>query len=352
MNYDNFIRLIHRWNLKTIKNVVESGTNMHSTKPKGSERRVVLNEAIKSDNKDVFDYLIDKGAIVNYENHRITSPLRLAIKENKIYYVKKLLKCGASIKPWKGNLSTIYGGRQPLLSAVVEYGDYKMLKYVLEYKRDTWIPFKQNQPFVKDINNCNIPYDHRSAEFPLYKAAKEGNIKKAKLLIEYGADVDKELPGIVSQYWLGRKQKGWSALDQAVFSNNYEFAKMLLKDYNAEAYANRLVWLALTKGYCKGYIYNLTDSDCKFIIWLLDNDYNITSDIFRKGRYWYDIIQRAVKKNQKRFVEKILDNYLYAETDGSNLRYTHNRPKNIIKRMYNQWASIPRWYTKSDWECL
>ena len=53
---------------------------------------------IRNDNKNLFDYILEKGCDINHKNIHGTVPLKTAIIQRKLYFVKKLIENGADLK--------------------------------------------------------------------------------------------------------------------------------------------------------------------------------------------------------------------------------------------------------------
>jgi ankyrin repeat protein len=127
-----------------------------------------INVAMKDGNDDLVEYLIERGADVNYiyenEPSGYNTMLEIAIQHNNIRLISLLMDYGA-------DPNILYNDATPLIVAtLMPKVTAATLEFLLEYDIDIEIPVQ------------NIP--------PLHWAIITKNYDKVKILIEHGADVN------------------------------------------------------------------------------------------------------------------------------------------------------------------
>jgi ankyrin repeat protein len=55
-------------------------------------KETIIFYCIRENNKNLFEYILKKGCDINHKNIHGTTPIKTAIIQKKIYYVKKLLQ--------------------------------------------------------------------------------------------------------------------------------------------------------------------------------------------------------------------------------------------------------------------
>lgn len=211
---------------------------------------------------DMYDILLllignRKNRVINNRNNNGESALFFAMKQNKIEYIKLLLKYGASLDTFDNQ------GKYPLLYAV-EKNNFELCELLLKNGANpnlyfTWmgyisplfsamnnnnneikelllkygandLPFCyiQNNNFYdfQDIiykNNLNINTQNSNGETLLYFATDRNKINFVTFLLENGAD-----PNICN-----KKEQNQSCLYKAVLNRNYEIFNLLI-NYNAD----------------------------------------------------------------------------------------------------------------------
>lgn len=135
-----------------------------------------LNAAIESNNLEIFTYLLEKGADFNLKTENVPSPLKYALKKQRVKFAKKLLEYSLE----KGNQSepknVIFKAFSEPESIVYEAvkGGYKDIVELL----------------LK--NGCNPDgEDEDDEKVPLVEAAAKGDLEMIKLLCKYKADPTK-----------------------------------------------------------------------------------------------------------------------------------------------------------------
>jgi ankyrin repeat protein len=152
-----------------------------------------------SENLDIIEALIAKGAVVNYSDQRKTTALQHFISTGNIEGIKLLLENGSD-----PNHSSSLDD--------VPMEDEKEFAKILELLIDSGLNFKNfdidgeivaGEALIKFIElnndnllqkliraNANIEYFDRLGYSPLMVAADSGNLKLCKLLIENNADIE------------------------------------------------------------------------------------------------------------------------------------------------------------------
>ncbi|EAY23235.1 ankyrin repeat protein, putative [Trichomonas vaginalis G3] len=179
-----------------IEFLISRGADIHL---KDSLGRIALFYAIESSNKELVEYLISQGSDINAKDQKGRSPLHCAVTFNRKEIVEMIVSHGADL-----NAKDNYFENTALHLAVT----FKF-PYITEYLVSQGI----------DINAVN-----RDEETPLMKAANNGSIKDAEILLKYGADIDCRT--------VFQEQ---SAIHLAVLKGNIAFVELLLK-YGSSLY--------------------------------------------------------------------------------------------------------------------
>ena len=129
-----------------------------------------IHKAIINDDKELFDYLLQSGANINYKNRRGETPLILAAKSMDLNdeLIEYLVENGADVtlSDNKGNTALHY---------VVADGDVKIAQYLVEHGADI---NKENNSFQTVIGFAKNP-SYEMKEFLRIYGAKEVGTKKA-----------------------------------------------------------------------------------------------------------------------------------------------------------------------------
>lgn len=97
--------LIEYNNLEAIKKQIEKNNNVIHCKDRMG--RTLLMYAVTSDNFDIVQYLVDKGANIKEVDDKKWQPIHFAAEHEKFSMVKFLLENGADINAQNGNGSTV-----------------------------------------------------------------------------------------------------------------------------------------------------------------------------------------------------------------------------------------------------
>lgn len=251
--------------LKCVKYLVKNNADVNATDYNNDN---ILHGCIHNNIYDILLFLLTNknNKVINERNNDNESPLMYAIKENKIEYVKILLKYGANTYTCDNK------GYTPLLYTT-EKDNYEMTELLLKNGADpnvyfTWMGYrsalynavKNDSPELMQLlftNNANdllyvyiqnnnikmlnnllkkeyINKKNSNGATLLYFAVERDNINITKLLLEKGAN-----PNICNH-----KEQNQSPLYQAIMNKNYEMIKLLI-EYKAD-YNHRLTVNALT----------------------------------------------------------------------------------------------------------
>ncbi|KAG7663196.1 PHO81 [[Candida] subhashii] len=138
--------------------------------------RTCLHYASQNNRSDLLDIILPffpKEHIDIMDNDSMTA-LLLTIKHGHFNIMKKLLQYGANGFPQadKGKLQYLP------INYACRFGDYKTVEYLLSYDKSGEIKKVMNQQDVEGL-------------LPLHVVSRSGHYKLIKLLIQYGADVNK-----------------------------------------------------------------------------------------------------------------------------------------------------------------
>jgi len=150
-----------------------------------------LHWAVKGNNLQIVNLLIDAGANVNAETRYKITPLSLASANGNAAIIERLLKAGVDPN------GTSEEGQTALMSAALN-GNVEAIKVLLTHGAKV---------------NATEPYKGQTA---LMWAAGEGNVDAAALLIEFGGDVKVQSKG------------GYTPLLLAVLNNQIGAAEVLM----------------------------------------------------------------------------------------------------------------------------
>lgn len=148
-----------------------------------------LTNAVKNNQYSSAEFLLKRGASPNVFNDDNITPLMAAVENGNHRIVRLLLKHGGSI-----SIIDNYGNNA--LSIAVDFADQKMIKLLLS---------------KSDLNELD-----KGRWNPLMIAVHFGHEDVLRLLIEYGALIDKQ------------GENGRNALFMAVYQNRKQIAKFLL----------------------------------------------------------------------------------------------------------------------------
>jgi ankyrin repeat protein len=233
-NQANLIEAVKNENETKVKKMINSGADVNV---KNQENEFPLLIAVQNDNKKITKLLIEAGADVNQniDNKTIIedlNPLFLAVLNNDLEMVKLLVEKGAEV-----NIKTQHG--ETLLPAAMFDADLEIVKLLIEEGVDvnnvaetglTPLLFvssvperKQTIEIIKLLIEAGAKVNFKDEKLgmtPLMYAAKVGNGKTAKILIEAGANIDQT------------NNEGKTALDLAKKENNKKMIQSLKKAIN------------------------------------------------------------------------------------------------------------------------
>ncbi|KAL9063940.1 MAG: hypothetical protein Q9161_009193, partial [Pseudevernia consocians] len=131
-----------------------------------------LRAAVIGGHEELVHSLIARGADINlcHEDGRVESVLHLALKSSKPQIFKALLVAGADINN---------PHQQHILIRVCKIGDAKFVEHLLGSGVDI---------NVSETNECHDPYTEAN---PLNAACAGGHLSVVRLLLNYGADIEK-----------------------------------------------------------------------------------------------------------------------------------------------------------------
>ena len=112
--------LIIKNQLEAIKKAIENGVDVNLAE-KGGMGSCLLQVAIRYDKREIFEYLIEKGADINFVDLVGWTPLMEAIMDDKVEYGKRLVElgCDLTIANQRGATAKMLAmkfGRQEFLS--------------------------------------------------------------------------------------------------------------------------------------------------------------------------------------------------------------------------------------------
>ena len=215
---------VNNQNPEIVKALIDAGADVNAKNDKGLT--VLMSATENNRNPEVIKVLLDAGADVNaeIEKERLTvSPLGMAIerysnendKNNENYKIIELLiNAGADVNAKLKTNDKFLKAEGPLLAFVIADKDNRIIEKLINSGADV------NIQSGTILNKTSL----------LMTATKLKNIKKIKLLIDAGADVNAYSEGL----W------GCTALMSAVLSQNQEIIKMLIDagaDVNAKSIA-------------------------------------------------------------------------------------------------------------------
>lgn len=212
---------------------------------KNSELELLL-EAIDDGNKELVQFMIDKGAQVNAATKDGWTPLMEAADEGHMEIVELLLSKGANVN------ATTKKGYTPLMVAVEE-GHTSIAQLLIQKganldatTKNGWDAFMEAieegqleivQLLIDKGADVNRVYGHHT---PLMEAIDEGHLEIAKLLLQKGADPNKA------------NDDGYTPLMEAADAGHPEMVKLLM-DRGAKVQAqNKNGWNALMEAIDEG----------------------------------------------------------------------------------------------------
>ena len=226
--------------LELVEILMEHGAKLQI--PSGNDKNTELVEASKGDNLQLVEYLISKGADVNYANGK-NSAITAACEYSSVEMVELLLNCGADV-----NLVTSTGDTGLIVAC--ERDEAVLVRVLvgrgadmIMYNRGGSSPFltayeNENLEMVDlflergiDLNRITIRWEHDNGELenefisPLMCICEHGDINMIKRLLAYGADVN-----MMYQYRRDGCYYTHTAVISALESEDSNVLRLLLKE--------------------------------------------------------------------------------------------------------------------------
>lgn len=163
--------------------LIERGLDVNTVDIAGNS---LLIQSVRQDNKEFFDYLLQRRARLNLRNRNGETALSLAAYMGKLHFVQRLLEAGAEINMF---------GWAPLAYAAFN-GHLSIVDHLLKH-------------------GAEVNAKTENGSTALLLAARYGHIEVIKRLLKQEAD-----PNIANQ-------NGETAIDWALRSNNTDIAELL-----------------------------------------------------------------------------------------------------------------------------
>lgn len=184
-------------NLPMLRVLLDAGFDPKSA---GSDGVLPLHQAIAMKLEDTVALLLDAGVNVNQADRQYQTPLMVAAESGALSMIDPLVKCGADVNAFDRR------GDTPLHKAV-RYNNNSMVQLLLEHAADpTIFNFTHMTPMhiaARDGNNELVSVFLKrpdilelcdeSERTPFDYALKSRKYKTAKLLMEHGADINRQL---------------------------------------------------------------------------------------------------------------------------------------------------------------
>ncbi len=197
-------------------------------------KQPVLHHAVVNGRQDIVTALFNAGADITAQNFAKMTPLGLApnhamgsrlmglsnvallkaVQANDINMVQKLLRNRA-------NINADQNGQTPLMLAI-DLGYTTMVQLLIENGADINTPVNGKTPLDFAKEKQQRPIATLLKDYALLEAAKNGNMQKAKTLLQDGADINVQ------------NQNGWTPLALAVQHGHTEMVKELIETHHAQ----------------------------------------------------------------------------------------------------------------------
>ena len=192
--------------LETAKLLVEHGAELQDDNDEYGSNALMV--ACGSDSAELVEYLISKGADVNYENKHNPHALLIACDRRNLEMMEVLLKHGAYVDVTELGADS---EEDTCLNLACQWGDLDMIRLLVKYKAD--------------INAFN-----RDGDSPFVTAYFKHNDETIDLFLESGMDLNKNESRW--QYEAGGQflpiRDKWTPLMYACSNNDIEMVKRLL----------------------------------------------------------------------------------------------------------------------------
>lgn len=151
-----------------------------------------LHWAARNGDEPMIRLLVDHGADVNVRNGDESTPMMLAIVNDRFDLAAKLLAMGAkpddgslyyatvmrdATTDWRAKDGTVFRADHPNELTALD-----LTRILLEAGADP------NEPFIGQMHNTSMCCDTKSNETPFYRSAMAADVAGMKLMLEYGAD--------------------------------------------------------------------------------------------------------------------------------------------------------------------
>jgi ankyrin repeat protein len=204
--------------------LIEKGANVNHV---DKSKRTALMEAAMNGHSEIAELLISRGANMDIVDFQDRSALMLAILGGHADVAKLLIRKGANV-----NLADKVSGRTALMFTI-QGGKFAIAKTLLQsafskYSRDDKILERDVNPIFRELVKLLIEHgakvdqvEDRGGRSPLNHAIEAGYTEIARMLIESGADVNRE------------NGSGYIPLHSAISGRNMECTNLLIQ-YGAD----------------------------------------------------------------------------------------------------------------------
>ncbi|KAJ4854228.1 ankyrin repeats (3 copies) domain-containing protein [Trichoderma breve] len=209
---------ISRWDTQCLKYLLDHGMNIDI---QDTQRGTALHKAIADWHYAHFDLLLERGADINALSEKLGTPLQVAClraeehnnryEPHKLYYVEKLLDCGADPNIRGGEYATALQAACNIISLGEMEFPIKAVQLLIEHGADVnaqgghWgsalhaaaaSRFSEEKvELMKLLLDNGAKVDQKGNDnwgTPLHVACYEGTIEAVRLLVDRGADVNAE----------------------------------------------------------------------------------------------------------------------------------------------------------------
>lgn len=293
--------------------------------------------ALKSNDVDTVTKRLQEGMDPDERKPRRLTPLMIAVKASHLDIVKVLVEFGGDINAIAPSGSVLMMAiKRKKLSPVPR----EIIDFLLSLEPDLSIKDKEGRNALE----CAIQYGHinvvntlikkggffsiDSKEEIFFEVIKNDWVDTAKLLLEYGADIN------------AKNKKGWTALYTAAYRGEFDTLKLLL-EYGADIEAkNEFGWTSL----CFAAYRDKFDT----VKFLLEHG----ADIEAKANNGWSALRMAARRNRLGMVNFLLEHGADAEAKGHGRKSVLEKAKLPLDEAKNEGEEIPLFtavrYKKSD----
>lgn len=188
---------IDRGDIETIKKLIQHRADVNVS----LDEITPFIQAIRVNNKEIFDLLYLQGAFINVTSKSGIFPIHEAATSNDLYYIENLVKWGSFI-----DQPTVYDWRTPLMFAVLS-GNQLLFKWIID---------QQANIYMRDIDG--------NSAFGLSMIS--GKLDFAETLIQRGADLNEtDYRGntiVCKVCSLNHKDSVYFLIDRGAFPNAFD----------------------------------------------------------------------------------------------------------------------------------